>query len=57
MSAGEVADWGRSLFPETFDAARVGVYTEEGGGTAQRPQLAFVEIFVARATTVLREQG
>ena len=57
MSAVEVVDWGRSLFPETFDAARVGVYTEDGGGTAQRPQLAFVEIFIARLTTVLREQS
>jgi uridine kinase len=57
MSAAEVADWGRSLFPETFQPERVGVYTEDGGGTAHRPQLAFVEIFVARAANVLREQG
>jgi hypothetical protein len=57
MSAAEVVDWGRSLFPATFDATRIGVYTEDGGGTAQRPQLAFVEIFVAHVTTVLREQS
>jgi uridine kinase len=57
MSAAEVGEWGRSLFPQTFDASRVGVYTEEGGAPAQRPQLAFVEVFIARATMVLREQG
>jgi uridine kinase len=57
MSEEEVAAWGRALFPATYDAPRVGVYTEDGGGIAHRPQLAFVEIFIARATNVLREQG
>ena len=55
MSADEVERWGSVIFPETFDAARVGVYTEDGGGTAQRPQLAFVETFIARVAQLLRD--
>lgn len=54
MQRAEVEEWGRALFPESYDAATVGRYTDDTGATANRPQLAFVEIFIARLAQLLR---
>ncbi len=54
LSDEEVAGWGRATFPDSYDAARAGSYTDDQGETARRSQLAFVEIFVARVTQLLR---
>jgi uridine kinase len=50
----EVSNWGRATFPDSYDSAPAGSYTDDQGELARRPQLAFVEIFVARVTQLLR---
>ena len=54
LDRGVVEAWGQKHFPGRFDPRRVGTYEDEGGETGYRAQLAFVEIFVARATEALR---
>jgi uridine kinase len=53
LSDEEVTNWGRATFPDSYDSAPAGSYTDDQGETARRPQLAFVEIFVARVTQLL----
>ncbi|HET8656854.1 MAG TPA: hypothetical protein VFL93_15125 [Longimicrobiaceae bacterium] len=48
--------WGEALFPEHYDTRRIGTYLGEGGERARRPQLALVEVVVARLALLLRDR-
>jgi phosphoribulokinase len=48
-----VEAWGRESFGERFDPREIGAFTDEGGAEGWRPELGFVEIFVARAAKAL----
>ena len=52
----EVDEWGRKEFPDTYVPERVGMYTDENGEMVRRPQLAMVEVLVARAAELLRRE-
>lgn len=49
----EVDAWARERFP-TYDPDVVGGFQEAGGGHGVRPQLAFIEVLIARLTQKLR---
>lgn len=50
----QVDEWGLSHFPRTYSPERIGLYTDEEGARVRRPQLAVIEVLVARATDLLR---
>jgi phosphoribulokinase len=54
LSMAKVEVWARDRFPDTFTAERVGVYLEDGGGTASRAHLALIETLIARLTQTMR---
>ncbi|MBW3630069.1 MAG: hypothetical protein KY464_12320 [Gemmatimonadetes bacterium] len=50
----QVDDWAAAWFPETYSPDQVGMYTDEAGERVRRPQLAVLEVMVARAAELLR---
>lgn len=54
LSMANVEVWARDRFPDTFTPEQVGVYLEDGGGTASRAHLALIETLIARLTQTMR---
>ena len=52
----QVDEWAHAWFPATYSPDRIGLYTDEEGKAVRRPQLAVVEVMVARAAELLRAQ-
>jgi phosphoribulokinase len=50
----QVDEWATAWFPETYSPERVGLYVDEHGMPVRRPQLAVLEVMVARAAELLR---
>jgi phosphoribulokinase len=50
----EVAAWATERFPETYDAELIGRVESDEGEVTSHPQLAFVELLIARLTQKLR---
>lgn len=50
----QVDEWAAAWFPETYSPDQVGMYTDEAGERVRRPQLAVLEVMVARAAELLR---
>jgi uridine kinase len=46
--------WGRSHFPTTYAAERIGAYTDDTGGARVRPPLIGVEVLIALLARLLR---
>jgi phosphoribulokinase len=46
--------WGAELFPETYEAARYGLYQDEEGGEGRLVPLAFTQVLIAHLTQKLR---
>lgn len=57
LPADELDAWARELFPETFEAGRLGEYTDDAGETMRSPVLGFTEVFIAYLTQKLRRIG
>jgi phosphoribulokinase len=54
MPAERVDAWGSELFPETYAAARFGLYQDEEGGEGRLVPLAFTQVLIADLTQKLR---
>lgn len=54
LSREQVDAWGAERFPETYGAARFGLYQDEEGGEGQLAPLALVQILIAELTQKLR---
>ena len=54
---GQVDEWGSALFPRTYAPDGIGLYTDEDGQRVRRPQLAVIEVLVARAADLLGAEG
>jgi len=50
----DVDRWGSAGFPRTFSSERTGIYLDDEGVPRHRPQLAVVEILIARLAVVMR---
>jgi phosphoribulokinase len=50
----QVDEWASAWFPETYSRERIGLYIDEEGKPVRRPQLAVLEVMVARAAELLR---
>lgn len=54
LPAERVDAWGAERFPDTYDAARFGLYQDEEGGEGRLVPLAFTQIVIADLTQKLR---
>jgi len=54
LSAEAVDAWGAELFPDTYSAARYGLYQDEEGGEGRLAPLAFTQVLIAELTQKLR---
>jgi phosphoribulokinase len=50
----QVDEWAAAWFPESYAPDRVGIYIDDTGARVRRPQLAVLEVMVARAAELLR---
>ena len=50
----QVDDWAAAWFPDSYVPDQVGIYIDEHGERVRRPQLAVLEVMVARAAELLR---
>lgn len=57
LSEDALREWGRRLFPDSFDPERVGVYSDDDGETRHRPQLGVVEVLIAALVESMRKGG
>lgn len=57
LADAQVDAWAGALFPDTYSPDRIGLYTDEDGQRVRRPQLAVIEVLVARAADLLRGAG
>ena len=54
LPAERVDAWGAERFPETYQAARFGLYQDEEGGEGRLAPLAFTQVLIADLTQKLR---
>ena len=52
----QVDEWAAAWFPRTYSPDQVGSYIDQAGERVRRPQLAVLEVMVARAAELLRAQ-
>lgn len=54
LSVEQVESWAKASFPDTFDPARIGRYTDDDRSEGHRPALGVVEVIIARLAELMR---